>query len=86
MGYSPWGCKESDTTERIPHHIATVIYIYTHSQYLIYTYMGLPGAPWECVCACVCLLVRLCVSVCLRCWLHQVLVQQVKPLAVACGI
>ena len=28
MGYSPWGCKELDTTERLSTHASTVIMSY----------------------------------------------------------
>ena len=27
VGYSPWGCKDSDTTERLHFHFHTYIYL-----------------------------------------------------------
>ena len=36
-GYSPWGCKESDTTERLTHiHTHT----HTHTQIIVTTVSG----------------------------------------------
>ena len=45
VGYSPWGCKESDTTEQLHFHFQTMN-IYYHSQSLwiqIYQWLG-PGS------------------------------------------
>ena len=29
MGYSPWGCKESDTTERLNYRLYYFLFLYT---------------------------------------------------------
>ena len=36
VGYSPWGCKESDTTERLSAHTHTHTHIHTLSLSKIY--------------------------------------------------
>ena len=37
MGYSPWGRKESDTTEQL-HFLSIYIYIHTHTHTHTHTY------------------------------------------------
>ena len=45
VGYSPWGCKESDTTERLsPHTEHKYIYIHTYI-YILYVYIVACHAP-----------------------------------------
>ena len=31
MGYSPWGCKESDTTEQLSTYAHAHVYAHTHT-------------------------------------------------------
>ena len=65
MGYSPWGRKESDTTERLNFHLT-----FTQSQtgkleaHSVAWKDGEAEAGCVCVCVCVCACVRVCVCVC----------------------
>ena len=50
MGYSPWGCKESDTTEGLNHHQTTAgrfLCGHTFSTPLG-KFQGLLGGWWDC--------------------------------------
>ena len=45
-GYSPWGCKESDTTEHVCQHACARAHTHTHT---ILLHSGV------CICVCVCM-------------------------------
>ena len=66
-GYSPWGHRELDSTERLNHHCHTYIYTHTTSLHIVYTHThnhlsGIKVSPLKekhhkCVCVCVCVCV-----------------------------
>ena len=49
VGYRPWGCKESDTTERLHslHTLSLEKEMATHSSILAWRIPEDPGGPWS---------------------------------------
>ena len=61
MGYSPWDCKESDTTERL--HFCTIlcVFMYTYR----HTYIFISLLDFKCMfCHCCCLVAKSCQLFC----------------------
>ena len=51
MGYSPWGCKESDTTEQLTLHynyVVGLVLFFVYEEYLQGRYRALKGAFLKC--------------------------------------
>ena len=73
VGYSPWGCKESDMTERSTYHsnitlcvcvyMYMCVYVYMHVYICVYVYVYM--YMYVCIYVCVYIYMYVCMCICI---------------------